>query len=90
MRYVVASVDVLGNEEIGWDVNDTHQIGTIDISDEVINDDQLILDVLNEAQYTDNVTVEDYFIEGDDSYMTVRSEEDGRPMLALISADTLN
>lgn len=85
MRYIVASCDVVGNQHDGWEVNDQHQVGTIDISLEVAEDDQLVLDVLNANGFLENATIDDvYFMADGCDYMTIFNDETDRPVLALI------
>ena len=85
MRFAVATLDVVGNDSTGWEVNDQHQIGAIDISQEAAEDDQSILNVLNQLEYLDNATLEDVGVFGEDlSYLQVIDAMSGRPLLALI------
>lgn len=83
MRYVVASNDCVGNSEKGWDINDQHQIGTIDVEQDVIEDDQLILDVLSAADYLDSATVDDYIVVGDETCFDIIECGSDRPVLSL-------
>lgn len=85
MRFIVASCDVVGNQETGWEVNDQHQVGTIDISQDVAEDDQLTLDVLNVNGFLENATIDDvYFMADGLDYITIFNDETDRPVLALI------
>ncbi len=86
MRYVVASVDVLGSPEQGWEMNDERQIGTIEIDEDVFYDDDAIMDVLAESEYfdpNDYTTVE---VDGDESRLVLIDFETGRPLLTLSRA----
>lgn len=84
MRYVVASLDVLGTRDFGYEVNDEHQIGTIDVSQEVADDDKLLLGVLNTNGFLDNATIDDVYFMGEScDYLQVFSEETDRPLLSL-------
>ncbi len=83
MRYTVASVDAIANGGC-WEVNDLTQIGVIDLDANAIDDDQLILDILNEVGYTDNLTVDDTEIGGDDDLLMLIDSESGRPLYQLI------
>ncbi len=84
MRYAVLALDVWGNENDGFEVNDSRQIGTIDVDQTVYEDDQLLIDVLNEAGYLDNATVEDVVFDGDESRLEVSDNETYRPLLSLV------
>lgn len=85
MRFTVASLDVLGSEVNGWKVNNQNQVGTVDISQEVFENDQLVLNVLNISGYLENATIDDvYFMCDDNAYLQIHDEETERPILALI------
>jgi hypothetical protein len=83
MRYIVASLDVIGDPETGWEVNDLHQIGTIDVTEDVLNDDSALLNVLAENGYTEDTSDELEFV-GDDSELTLHYWTSGLPVLSLI------
>lgn len=84
MRFAVASLDAL-RTNYDWEVNDQTQIGSIDISEDVANDDQLVLDVLNANNITNNLTTEDVYFMGEDlHYIQIHDEETDRPLFALI------
>lgn len=85
MRFIVASLDVLGNISEGWEVNDQHQVGTIDISQEVAEDDQLTLNVLNANGFLENATIDDvYFMADGLDEIVIYDDETDRPVLTLI------
>ena len=85
MRFIVASLDVLRTSLNDWEVNDQHQVGTIDISRDVAEDDQLTLDVLNAGGFLENTTIEDVYFMGESiDYIQIHDEETDRPILALI------
>lgn len=83
MRYVVASVDAI-TEFGGWAINDAREMGAINIDSLVLDDDQLILDILNECGYTNDLTIEDTEIDGDGELLTLIDSETGRPLYQLI------
>ncbi len=82
MRYTVASVDAV-LEKSNWEVNDQYNIGMIDISQEVAENDQLILNVLAQENIAELALDEVYFIAEDIDYLTVYRESDDRPLLTL-------
>lgn len=85
MRYIVASLDtILIDADNGWEINDQHQIGMVDISEEALDDDQTVFNILNELGYTDAITTDDYEIDGDNTCLTIINWETGRPTLQLI------
>lgn len=83
MRYAVASVDAIV-EFGGWAINDAHEMGAINIDARVLDDDQLILDILNECGYTQDLTIDDTEIDGDGECLTILDSESGRPLYQLI------
>lgn len=85
MRFVVASLDVVGNQLDGFEINDQHQVGSIDVSLEVAEDDQLLLDVLNANGFLEGLTIDDVYFMGESvDYLVIHDEETDRPVLALI------
>jgi hypothetical protein len=86
MRYTVASLDVIGNQNDGWEVNDQRQVGTLDITPEVFEEDQVLLDMLIAAEYIDaSTTIENvYFMGHDFAYLALHDDDTDRPLLALI------
>lgn len=84
MKYIVASLDVLNEGDGSWGINDVHRMGVININGLVLDDDQLILDILNECGYTNDLTVEDVEIDGDGEVLTITDFESGRPLYQLI------
>ena len=82
MRYKVASLDVILDE--GWEINDLHEIGVIDIDADAIDDDEMILNILNEVGYTNDLTTQDTEIDGDETLLTLIDFETGRPLYQLI------
>ncbi len=85
MRYTVASLDAVldhGN----WEVNDQHSLGTLDITPEVFEEDQVLLDMLISSEYIDATTTMDnvYFMGDDFSYLSIHDEDTDRPLFALI------
>lgn len=82
MRYMVASLDVILDE--GWEINDLHPIGMIDLDSDAVDDDQAILNILNEVGYTDGLTIENTEIDGDIDLLTLIDAESGRPLYQLI------
>lgn len=83
MRYVVASVDAI-TEFGGWAINDAREMGAINIDGVVLDDDQLLLDILNECGYTNDLTLDDTEIDGDGELLTLHDSESGRPLYQLI------
>lgn len=86
MRFTVLNLDVVRDTKdmLGWNISDTHQVGTIDVSDEVWQDDYLLLDVLNAAGYVDNLNAEDVYFMIESDFLELRDEETERPILGLV------
>ncbi len=84
MRYIVASLDVVGQPEEGWEINDQHQIGVIDIDESVFEDDEALLNVLNENGFTNDGSTEEFEFIGDDTELTLMYWQTGFPVLSLI------
>jgi len=84
MRYIVATLDVVGQPEEGWEINDQHQIGVIDVTEDVLEDDESLLAVLNENGFTNDLTTEELEFVGDDTELTLHYWTTGFPILSLI------
>lgn len=83
MRYTVASLDVI-SDGYGWEINDSHAIGMIDLDADALDDNDTILNILNEVGYTDDLTSDDTEIDGDIDVLTLIDFETGRPLYQLI------
>lgn len=87
MRYTVARLDASIHDRTGmWDICDQHQIGTLDITNEVFEDDHALLNMLITAEYVDaSTTIENIYFMGDDyAYLSLHDDDTMRPLLALI------
>lgn len=79
----VCSLDVTGDEAIGWEFNDVYRVGEIELTD--WNDDGLTLAQLADDGYINALLADEahLHIDGDESYATVIENETGRPILVL-------
>ena len=82
MRYKVCSLDVWGNAEIGYEVNDMFSVGTIDIDPSMTDLEVLMrlecLGFLNHlAEPCGDVEWED------ETRLHINDKADGRPILTL-------
>jgi glutaredoxin 2 len=85
MRFAVTTLDVIQDRNGSWEVNDQHQVGSIDVDLAVAEDDQLTLDVLNANGFLNNLTIEDVYFMGESvDYIQIHDEETDRPILALV------
>lgn len=84
MQFVVASPDVLGNKAQGWEINDSRQIGSVDLSVAATEDDDLMLSILSECGYLDDATSADYDVDEDGNDFLITLFETGRPVLQLL------
>lgn len=81
--FSVYSLDVLGNELEGFEVNDRNNLGDVELDP---SDDQDIIQALLDADILASFsgTVADTFvIDGDDSLIFIDSKSDGFPLLQL-------
>lgn len=81
MKYEVRSLDVWGNEEDGFDVNDSWRIGEVEISD-----DADPIEVLFEEGYLSDIgRVRSEVQYDDDGMMTIACEMTGKPLYLLFA-----
>ena len=80
--YTVYSLDVLGNAEDGYDVNDSFKVGTIVVQN--ADSDREILAALKSVGIIANhIRLSDVVIDGDDYMITIDDAKDGRPVFTL-------
>lgn len=78
--YTIYSLEVSGNADDGYEVNDRRRIGTIEVYDDIDNKDLLAVLDAEDYVFADRSKVSD---ESDDATIFVDSSEDGRPLLQL-------
>lgn len=76
----VLELDLWGNDEDGYEVNDQHDVGAITLMSEDYQDDQKVLEALVDAGYLE--AEQDYSVDGDEYvlYITLESV----PVLTLV------
>lgn len=85
-RYEVRTLDVWGNPEYGFEVNDTRAVGFVELrTDGPAPTDEALIVALIDARHLDSVArklaeVEDL---GDGELLTIVEKDDGRPVLGL-------
>lgn len=81
LTYTVLSLDVWGNEEDGFEVNDRCRVGTIDLDESLNSDD--VLRELDGAGYVHASLCEVNDAIGDEYTLHIDSAQNGRPLLQL-------
>ena len=81
--YAVCWLRTIGNESDGWEVNDLTYRGSIDISEEALDDDDRIFEALAQAGYFEDYCPADYYIEGDAFSLTIHLVENDKPLMQL-------
>ena len=84
--YKVCTLDVWGNSEDGFDVNDQFAAGSIELSAEM-SDSEILQKLADEGFLTANAVDCGEIDSSDDLFMTVQDKEDGRPVLDLYSEE---
>jgi hypothetical protein len=82
IKYAVCSLDVWGNSEEGYDVNDVFKIGTIDLGEDM--SDLEILTALVDTGFLDACATELGEVEScGDGFVHIRVKSDYEPILNL-------
>jgi hypothetical protein len=82
-KFKVCSLDVWGNGEDGFEVNDMHQIGTIDVDSDWT--DRQLYDALVELGHLDAEVFHLASFEwSSDSFIGINEASNGKPVLQLI------
>lgn len=81
--YEIRSLDVWGNPEDGYEVNDSWRCGSIEIADNAT--DAQIVRALQDVEYLNRELAADFFTvdASDDSMISIDRAEDGKPILQL-------
>lgn len=80
--WILYGLDVWGNEEDGWDINDVSEIKRMEIPEEVIDDPDKLIKLLQEDILADD-TKFDVEYNGDD-YISINLDHfGGKPILEL-------
>jgi len=82
MKYHVLRPDVWGNQEDGWEVNDSYTVGSIDI-DDVDNDDGIVLALIAEDILAPDANSRNIEIDGDKFFLYIYDKETFRPLIHL-------
>lgn len=83
MKYSVSALEVRGNKANVWKTVSACQIGTVDISEEVLEEDSRIFAVLTQAGYLEGYSEADFYIEGDVCTLLVREIDNDKPFIQL-------
>lgn len=78
--WIVYSLDVWGNEEDGFEVNDRCRVGTIETSDEQV--DAEVWAALIKAGIARG-SISHASFDGDDTLIMINTQDDGRPVFQL-------
>ena len=83
-QFRVYILDVWGNPKDGFEVNDRSGCGTIDLPDNYSDQDliQALLDADILASFSGTIK-EKFEIDGDDTWLSIDSKKDMRPLLQL-------
>jgi hypothetical protein len=79
--YQVLELDVWGNEEDGFDVNDVYRTH-IKIECDFEDDDSILI-ALKNAGYLPNYTVDELQIVGDENFLSINDDDSWKPLLQL-------
>ncbi len=80
--YDVCSLDVWGNPEDGYEVNDVHKCGTVDLDDDLYDGPALVA-MLVDAGYLTEACRQGVDVDWNDGLICIDDPEDGRPILQL-------
>jgi hypothetical protein len=83
-QWNVVTYDVWGNEDEGFEVNDSHGAGHIELEDEEQFDDEILLQKLTEAGFLADVEIDDLAFDGDDAVVYINDAHNGKPLLGLV------
>ena len=84
IEFKVYYLDVWGNEEDGFEVNDRSQCGTIQLPTDFTDQDLIRELIENDILNAFSGTVKDKFtIDGDDTLIMIDEKSNGRPLLQL-------
>ena len=83
IKYAVCSLDVWGNAAEGYDVNDSHNIGTIEL-DPQITDSALVQALIDQGFLTANALELAEIECNDESFIHIMDKADCRPVLNLL------
>ena len=78
-KWAVISPDVWGDGEGGWEVNDAHQVGTIELSNSE-DDDAVINDLIAGGHLIEEARG-NVDIDGDEDILYIGQMSDARPIL---------
>ena len=85
IKYVVCSLDVWGNADDGYDVNDSHCVGHIELDPE-ISDQAVIQALIDQGFLTPNaIELAEIDGQGDDQFIHIMDKADCRPVLNLLA-----
>jgi hypothetical protein len=86
ITYKVCTLDVWGNSEDGYEVNDQFAAGSIELSPEM-SDAEILQKLADEGYLTENAVDCGEIDTSDESFMTVHDKADGRPVLNLFAEE---
>jgi hypothetical protein len=82
--FQLIDLDVLGNEEEGWEVNAAYNLGfTMEMNFFQYEDDEYIIEKLIEAEYLSEIAREMVEIEGDNGFLEIKNSKTGMPLYQL-------
>ena len=88
MKYDVISYDVWGNDEDGYEVNDAHKVGTIELAAyQCTNDARLTQCLINEGLLKEGTTAQDLIIEGWNEIIYIAEYSNSYPLYELRKQD---
>jgi len=80
MKYNVCTLDVWGNENDGFEVNDSFKVGTINLY--AVSTDEQILNAISLLGYNvEGLEIEDY---SDNSFIAISEKETGKPVFNIV------
>jgi len=82
--WVILSYDVWGNEEDGFEINDTFSVGSLELEDDEQYDDSVLVEKLIEAELlAEDARPEDFAFDGDEFHVFIADADTGRPIFGL-------
>lgn len=83
-QWNIITYDVWGNAEDGYDVNDAHGSGSIQLEGEEHFDDAVVLQKLIEQGYFNDDVEEDHLsFDGDEDIVYINDAVDGKPICCI-------
>ncbi len=80
-KFNVLNLEVLGNDIDGFEVNDMHKVGTIELAQDI--EDEQIVELLVEEGYLSGYAHGRCEVDQQESYIYINERESGKPLFQL-------